>query len=131
SDLGFYLLCTGTRAMSADDWRAGLSIQGFAADCREHLEASDAIAQQFARVAQTGLMVLRNPPGRRLKVGGRDWSERRLYAQIRSRVADFVLLRQAECEATSSSCDVAAAVEYMTQLAHLPICMRRMAQPSP
>jgi Lhr-like helicase len=131
SDLGFYVLDTGGTPLSADDWRVSLSPAGFEPDFRQHLQESDLLAQQFARIAQTGLMVLRNTPSGRLKVGGRDWSERRLFDQIRMRCPDFLLLRQAASEAESAMCDLASAHAYVEQLAAMPICIRQLRSPSP
>jgi len=73
----------------------------------------------------------RNPAGRKRKVGGKDWTERRLFEQIRGSDADFVLLRQARCEAISSTCDLAVAQAFVESLAALPIRVRHLAQPSP
>ena len=67
-------------------------------------------ARCFARVAVTGLMLLRNPTGSRRKVGGADWGERRLYDQVTARDADFVLARQAAREVRADWCDAAAAM---------------------
>jgi Lhr-like helicase len=131
ADLGFYLLVHSVEPISVDGWRAQLTGERFADDFREHLSASDLLAQHFARVAQTGLMVLKNPLGRKRKVGGKDWSERRLFEQICSRSPDFVLLRQAEREAVSATCDLAAACRFIDQLARMPIRIRHLAQPSP
>jgi len=132
ADLGFYLLVhargTGT---SADAWRASLRPAGFADDFQEHLRASDLLAQHFGRIAQTGLMILRHPAGRKRKVGGSDWAERRLYEQIRERAPHFVLLRQAEREALDSTCDLAAALAFVEALASLPIRVRHLPRPSP
>ena len=64
-------------------------------------------------------------------VGGKDWTERRLYERIRACSADFVLLRQARREAISSTCDLGAALLYIEQLASMQIRIRHLAQPSP
>ena len=76
-------------------------------------------------------MVLRNPLGRKRKVGGKAWVERRLFEQIRDSAADFVLLQQAEAEASFLTCDFAAAMAYLENLATLPIRVRHLAEPSP
>ena len=130
-DLGFYVLLHAAAPMPADAWRASLSAPRFADDFLEHLDQSDLLAQHFSRVAQTGLMVLKNPLGRKRRVGGKDWTERRLYDRIRAGNADFVLLRQARREAISSTCDLAAARLFVKQLASLQIRIRHLSQPSP
>jgi ATP-dependent Lhr-like helicase len=131
ADLGFYLLVHASEPIAPESWRASLGAGQFAEDFREHLHASDLLAQHFGRVAQTGLMVLRNPLGRKRKVGGKDWTQRRLYEQIRERSADFVLLRQAEREAISGACDLAAGRAFVESLASMQIRIRHLAQPSP
>ena len=130
-DLGFYLMVQGDEPLTPDDWREGLHAERFADDLQEHLHDSDLLRLHFARVAQTGLMVLRNPAGRKRKVGGKDWTERRLFEQIRDRMCDFVLLRQAERELLASSCDLAGAAAFVEQLAAMQIRIRHLSRPSP
>ncbi len=131
ADLGFYLLANSVEPIPPDAWRASLRSARFAVDFQEHLDSSDLLGAHFARVAQTGLMVLRNPLGRKRKVGGKDWSERRLYEQVRAAVPDFVLLRQAQREVVDSTCDLAAAQAFLESLASLPIRVRHLSRPSP
>jgi Lhr-like helicase len=130
-DLGIYLLIPGEANIAMETWRQLLHAAGFAADFSAHLRCSDLVPQAFARIAQTGLMVLRNPAGRKRKVGGKDWTERRLFDQLRERAADFILLRQAEREAIQGTCDLNAAQAYVEQLLKLPIRVRHLAKPSP
>jgi len=77
ADLGFYVLIHGGAPMAAESWRDHLDAARFGDDFQEHLHTSDLLAKHFASVAQTGLMLLRNPAGRKRKVGGKDWTERR------------------------------------------------------
>jgi Lhr-like helicase len=76
-------------------------------------------------------MVLRNPAGRKRKVGGKDWAERRLFDHMRERAADFVLLRQAQREAIGTACDLAAAQAFAEQLRSMPIRLRTLTEASP
>jgi Lhr-like helicase len=131
ADLGFYLVVHEAVPMSPDGWRDGMCVENFTDDLREHLQDNELLRLQFARVSQTGLMVLRNPAGRKRKVGGKDWSQRRLFEQIRNRAPDFVLLRQAEREALSSACDLAQALVFVERLASMQIRVRRLPLPSP
>jgi ATP-dependent Lhr-like helicase len=89
------------------------------------------LRHRFARVAQTGFMLLRNPEGRRRRVGGANWPERRLFEQVQARNANFVLLRQALAEIRASQCDADAAERYLRQLPDLAIHCRWLRQPSP
>lgn len=131
ADLGICFVIPGAEPIAAEAWRSVLRAERFTDDLREHLHSSELLAQCFARVAQTGLMVLRNPLGRKRKVGGKDWTERRLFEQIRAGAADFILLRQAERETLSSACDAATACAFVEQLAAMPIRVRHLAEPSP
>lgn len=131
ADLGVYLLVPGENRLSPEAWRDSLSPAHFAENFRSWLASSEMLAQVFARVAQTGLMVLRNPLGGRRKVGGRDWTERQLFEQLRTSEPGFVLLRQAEREAHHALCDLDTAQAFVEQLASLPLHMRSLGQPSP
>jgi ATP-dependent Lhr-like helicase len=131
ADLGLYLLVYEEEAMPAESWRVSLQAEQFANDFHEHLQTSDLLGEHFARVAQTGLMVLRNPAGQKRKVGGKDWTERRLYEQIRTRFPDFFLLRQARAEVVTSTCDLASACAFVESLPAMQIRVRHLAQASP
>ncbi len=87
-------------------FRRLLDSRNFDADLDTALASSDLLRQRFQRVAFTGLMLLRNPLGRKRKVGGQDWGERTLFEQVQARDADFVLLRQAAREIRTDWCDV-------------------------
>ncbi len=131
ADLGVHVVVVSSAPISLSSWRTALHGDRFSEVLHEHLRSSELLPQSFARVAQTGLMVLKNPLGRKRKVGGKDWAERRLFEQIRMASPDFVLLRQAEAEALSSQCDLATALAYAEQLVSLPIRIRHLAAPSP
>lgn len=131
SDLGLYVLVDDSTAITPEAWRRGLDPAQFVGDFQEHLASSELLAQQFGRTAQTGLMVLRNPAGRKRKVGGKDWTERRLFEQISTQAPDFVLLRQAEIEVATSACDLRGAKRFVEALASMPIRVRHLSAPSP
>ncbi len=130
-DLGIYVLAQAGDSITPEQWRIALSVDGFANDLREHLLGDDLLRDQFARVAQTGLMVLRNPAGRKRKVGGKDWTERRLFEQVREQEPNFVLLRQAERESLTGICDQDGGEAFGREVALLPIRVRTLSAPSP
>lgn len=130
-DLGVYAVVHRRHPMNLAEWRALLDSRTLADDWHAHLATSDILANAFGRIAQTGLMVLRNPLGRKRKVGGKDWAERRLFEQIRELNTGFVLLRQAEAEASHSMCDFPGAHAFLESLTTQPIRMRHLAEPSP
>jgi ATP-dependent helicase Lhr and Lhr-like helicase len=131
ANLGFYVIAHAAEPLPLDAWRAGLHVAGFAEQLRASLADSDLMRLHFANVAQTGLMVMRNPAGHKRKVGGKDWAARRLFDHIRDSAADFVLLRQAEREVIGGACDLSAALEFALALRTMPIRVRRLAEPSP
>ncbi|MHB1426348.1 MAG: DEAD/DEAH box helicase [Gemmataceae bacterium] len=135
ADLGFALLIHGgfneQGSRIAEVLRTLLAAPNFEADLETALEGSAALRERFQRVAQTGLMLMRQPLGQARRVGGRDWAARRLFDKIQAQDRDFVLLRQARREILSEWCDAAAASRYVRELEHLPLRCRRLSCPSP
>ena len=135
ADLGFALLVHGRLAEEnqelATRLRALLSAANFEADMEAALQDSAALRERFQHVAQTGLMLLRQPLGQTRRVGGRDWGARRLFDKVRAYDRDFVLLRQARREILSEWCDAAAASRYLREWERLPLRCRLLTSPSP
>lgn len=131
ADLG---LCLRLRAEIPDMpqvVRELFALAGFEADLDEALAASESLRTRFARVAQTGLMLLRNPERRRRKVGGPLWGQRQLFDRIRQRDPDFVLMRQALREVRENLCDAVTARAYVEHLPRLGVRCRWLPAPSP
>jgi ATP-dependent Lhr-like helicase len=131
ADLGIVLQLRSEPANVAEMVRGLLDVSGFRSDLDASLAESHALKSRFARVAQTGLMILRNPDGRRQRVGGAGWPARRLFEQVRAHDDDFVLLRQALAEVRSESCDADTAGQYAASLPTLAVRVRWLRQPSP
>jgi ATP-dependent Lhr-like helicase len=131
ADLGIYVLTNEPDLVSPEEWRTFFRADRFAADLQAHLDAGDTVREHFTRVAQTGLMVLRHPAGFKRKVGGKDWTARRLYEQIRARVADFVLLRQTANEVREDLFDSRTAQAFVERLLAMTIRLRHLSAPSP
>jgi Lhr-like helicase len=142
ADLGFALLIEGeiveggwrraeVGSRLAEVFRMLLAAPRFEEDLDSSLKDSAALRERFQRVAQTGLMLLRQPLGQRRRVGGRDWAARRLFDRIQARDSNHVLMRQAMREARSACCDVVSAGRFVRDLAHRPIRCRCLAYPSP
>jgi ATP-dependent Lhr-like helicase len=130
TDLGLMLSVAGGE-VGPDDWRRLLAADGFDADLSASLSDSAALRARFQRVAHTGLMLLRNPLGRRQRVGGRDWGGRRLFDKVRRGDPGFVLLRQAEREVAREVCDGGAARDFVTELPRWAVRCRRLVRVSP
>jgi ATP-dependent Lhr-like helicase len=135
ADLGLALLVRGSPLAEgpalAELFRTLLDVRDFATDLNSCLAASDLLRQRFQRVAVTGLMLLRNPLGRKRRVGGPDWAERRLFEQVQAHDPDFVLLRQAAREVRGDCCDCTAALDYAARLPELAIRCRWLPRVSP
>lgn len=131
ADLGLHISFAGAEP-PPEAWRELLSAEAFDADLTEALRDGLALRERFARVAQTGLMLLRNPlGGRRPRVGGPAWGERRLFDLVRAADPEFVLLRQAERELLSQGYDGAAARHFAETLPRLTIRCRCLPRLSP
>lgn len=131
ADLGLLLDAGGGADLTPDDLRRLFAAEDFEADLAAALEGSYTLRERFRRVAQTGLMLLRNPLGQRRRVGGPAWGEQRLFDQVRAAQPDFVLLRQALREVRGEGCDGAAALAYARSLPRRTVRCRWLAQPSP
>jgi Lhr-like helicase len=132
ADLGFALLVHGDLSENvAEALRILLAAANFKADLDAALEGSVLVRERFQRVAQTGLMLLRQPLGQPRRVGGRDWGARRLFDKVQSHDRDFVLLRQARREVRAELCDAAAAGDFVRELGQRPLRCRWLSAPSP
>src|SRR5262249_25947799 len=135
ADLGFALLIHGSleeeHCRIIDLLRNVLGAKDFEEDLESALQESSALRERFQRVAQTGLMLLRQPLGQTRRVGGRAWGAHRLFDKILASDRDFVLLRQARREILSEWCDASAAGRYVRELEQLPLRCRFLSYPSP
>jgi ATP-dependent Lhr-like helicase len=129
--LGVVLFHEGDEPLGDEAWRRMLVPAGFAREIEAIVRMCDLTRARFAAIAQTGLMVLRQPLGGPRKVGGRDWIERRLFDQILAIDPDFPLLRQARRESLTSACDGLAALKHLESATKMPICVRSLAEVSP
>ncbi len=142
ADLGFALLVHGDPRGSnavqtkgdagiAEVLRTLLTPANFETDLDAALEGSAALRERFQRVAQTALMLLRQPLGQKPRVGGANWGARRLFDKVRAHDKHFVLLRQTLSEVRAECCDAAAAVQFVHELETRPLRCRWLAYPSP
>jgi ATP-dependent Lhr-like helicase len=131
ADLGFTLLLRAGGPLAAGELQALLAPDGFEADLATALAESALLRERFRRVALTGLMLLRNPLGRRRRVGGQDWAERRLFDRVRAADPECVLLLQALREVRSECSDVTAARTFVEELPRRTLRCRRLARVSP
>jgi ATP-dependent Lhr-like helicase len=131
ADLGFAITLDSPRALGPEEWRNLLRAEDFDADLDRVLADSELLRERFQQVAQTGLMLLRNPAGGRRRVGGRTWGERRLFDRVRAADPEFLLLRQALREVRGERCDANAARAYLGELPRCEIHLRVLNDTSP
>jgi ATP-dependent Lhr-like helicase len=129
--LGIALVHEVADPLGDEAWRRLLAVAGFEEEVGAIIRAGDLTRSRFFYIAQTGLMVLRQPLGGPRKVGGRHWIERRLFDQILAVDPEFALLRQARRETLAAACDGAAALKYLMSVAEMPVRVRCLAGPSP
>ena len=131
ADLGFALFCHDPEELAEAAWWSTLCADGFDGDLDGAIAAGATLRERFRRAAVVGLMLLRNPLGRRRRVGGHDWAERRLFQQVSATQPDFVLLRQAGREVRSECCDARAARAFLKSLSRRAMRWRRLSDVSP
>lgn len=109
ADLGLALFLAAPARLTPERLMTCMEVAHFDHDLARAVADSIALREEFRKNALIALMLLRNPLGPRRRVGGPDWAERRLFDQVRARVPDFVLLRQAERDVRTRLCDAGAA----------------------
>lgn len=129
ADLG--LLLMAPQEISMTHWRDLLDSAKFDADLDSAIASSSGLRERFARVACTGMMVLRNPLGRKRRVGGRTYLEQRLFEQLYAIDPDFVLLRQSRREMREECCDADNARAYLETMPKRAIRVRWPGTASP
>jgi ATP-dependent Lhr-like helicase len=130
ADLGFLLAIEGDE-LRPPDLGVLMAAENFDADLAAAVADSAALRERFRCVALTGLMLLRQPLGRRRQVGGRDWAERRLFEQVRAADPDQVLMRQARREMHEQVVDAAGARAFLAELPRRTLRWRWLSGPSP
>jgi ATP-dependent Lhr-like helicase len=128
ADLG-WSITLGDGRLTPGDIPGLIAADAFDADVLEGLDRGDLPARRFRHVAATALMVLRNPDGKRTRVGGMLWVAQRLYPLVRAACPDHPLLRETTREVLNDVLDVRSALEW---LATAPVIrFRTLPAPSP
>jgi ATP-dependent Lhr-like helicase len=130
ADLGFVIDLNDDGVLPPSAWRRLLRADGFQDDLQASLEKSELLRERFQRVAQTGLMLLRNPLGRR-HAGGRSWREQTLFDRVQASDPCFVLLRQAMREVHTELCDAPGAIAFVKEIRWWEIHHRPLSEISP
>ncbi|WZO99117.1 DEAD/DEAH box helicase [Isosphaeraceae bacterium EP7] len=129
ADLGWSILTPEGSSLEPEEVAPLVSLEGLEADILEGLDRGELLAKRFRHVATIALMVLRNPEGGRLKVGGLNWVSTRLYPLVKAACPDHPLLRETRREVLENLLDVPGARAW---LATGPaVRMRRLDAASP
>lgn len=112
-DYGFLLSVKSFQAMEVEEWKELFGPVEAAEQLREVLRRSQLVKWQFSGVAQTGLMIPRNLPGKERNTRQLRWSADILFQVLSEHEPDHPLLEQAVHEATHTFLDTDRAVRFL------------------
>ena len=115
-DYGFLLTLRHFQELSLPDWKECFKGAGAEEDLRSALRHSELVKWQFRGVAQTGLMVPRNLPGRQRKQKQMNWSAEVLFRVLEEHEPNHPLLREAYRQATHTFLDANAAFTFLEEV---------------
>ena len=115
-DYGFLLTLRHFQELSLPEWKECFVRAGAEEDLRSALRRSELVKWQFRGVAQTGLMVPRNLPGRQRKQKQMNWSAEVLFRVLEEHEPDHPLLREAYRQATHTFLDAEAAFAFLEEV---------------
>lgn len=115
-DYGFLLTLRPFQEMPLDEWRECFAADGAERDLERALRGSELVKWQFRGVAQTGLMVPRNLPGRERRPKQLTWSSEVLFRVLEQHEPDHPLLREAYRQATHTFLDAETALAFLDEV---------------
>jgi ATP-dependent Lhr-like helicase len=118
-DYGFLLTLQRFQELPLERWRECFARDGAEDDLRLALRESELVRWQFRAVAQTGLMVPRQHPGKARAVKMLRFSAEILFRVLEQHEPDHPLLTEAYRQATTLFLDVDAACRHLDALADL------------
>lgn len=114
-DYGFMLTLRRFQSLDLDGWRDLFRPDHAGRDLERALHESELVKWQFRGVAQTGLMVPRQLPGRERRLKQVRWSSEILFQVLSRHEPDHPMLQQAYREAMHMFLDTGRAVEFLRQ----------------
>jgi ATP-dependent Lhr-like helicase len=130
-DYGFLLTLRPFQEMPLEDWRLCFEREGAEEDLARALRGSQLVKWQFRGVAQTGLMVPRNLPGRERKKKQLNWSSEVLFRVLEQHEPDHPLLVEAYRQATHTFLDAKAAFDFLDDVSTFEWSLRELPAISP
>ncbi len=116
-DYGFLLTLRRDQELPLEQWRECFARAGAEDDLRAALKTSELIHWQFRAVAQTGLMVPRQFPGKDRKIRQLRFSTEILFRVLEEREPDHPMLAETYRHALTGFLDVDAACAWMDRAA--------------
>ena len=130
-DYGFLLTLRPFQEMPLEDWRLCFEDEGAYEDLQRALHGSELVKWQFRGVAQTGLMVPRNVPGRQRKMKQLRWSAEVLFRVLEQHEPDHPLLTEAYRQSMHTFLDAEAAYRFLEVVASFEWKLRELPAISP
>jgi ATP-dependent helicase Lhr and Lhr-like helicase len=130
-DYGFLLTLRHFQELTLEDWRLCFERDGAEEDLRAALRGSELVKWQFRGVAQTGLMVPRNYPGRQRKRKQLNWSAEVIFRVLEQYEPDHPLLEEAYRQATHTFLDAEEANSFLDRVQTYRWQLRELPTVSP
>ncbi|MEM0969967.1 MAG: helicase-related protein, partial [Verrucomicrobiota bacterium] len=112
-DYGFLLSLKAFQSLEGAEWKELFRPANARADLERALEGSELVKWQFSGVAQTGLMVPRNLPGKERKLKQLRWSAEILFRVLTEQEPNHPLIRQSYREAMHTFLDTDRAISFL------------------
>jgi ATP-dependent Lhr-like helicase len=130
-DYGFLLTLRRFQEMPLEDWRLCFEREGAEEDLHRALRGSELVKWQFRGVAQTGLMVPRNLPGRERKKKQLAWSSEVLFRVLEQHEPDHPLLVEAYRQAMHTFLDAENTYQFLDEVSGFSWKLRELPAVSP
>ena len=112
-DYGFLLTVKSFQDLELAAWKELFQTGDAASDMHAALEQSELVKWNFRGVAQTGLMVPRNRPGREQRLKSLRWNAEILFRVLCQHEPDHPMLVQAYRESTNTFLDLPRAMAFL------------------
>jgi ATP-dependent Lhr-like helicase len=130
-DAGFLLTLRKFQEMPLEDWRQCFEREGAEEDLHRALRGSELVKWQFRGVAQTGLMVPRNYPGRERRKRQMNWSAEVLFRVLEQHEPNHPLLEEAYRQAMHTFLDADGAYAFLDRVTEFEWRLRELPTVSP
>lgn len=130
-DYSFLLTLRRFQELPLSQWQGCFHRAEAEVDLHAALRGSELVKWQFRGVAQTGLMVPRNLPGRERKPRQLSWNSEVLFRVLEQHEPDHPLLEEAYRQATHTFLDAEAAFAFLNEVPSFDWKLRELPAVSP